>query len=74
MYIPHADRIKLYAAARYLPSSTEKAVGLKLKVTTYVKDPAVAKSHPTFAFDEEYLVDYRAGIHERAYQCPIRCC
>ena len=60
--IPHDERIKLYAAARYLPSDTREAVGLKIKVVTYFKDPAVAKSHPGFGLDDHYMVDWEPGL------------
>lgn len=56
------DRVALYAAARYLPSSLEREVGLQLPFTTYMQDPAVAKDNPALAFNEQLLVEWEPGL------------
>ncbi|MFO1040168.1 MAG: hypothetical protein U0941_00195 [Planctomycetaceae bacterium] len=61
IHISPDERVRLYAAARYLPSSFEKKSGLMLPFTTYVQDPFVAREKPEFAFDEAF-VDWEPGL------------
>lgn len=56
------DRVALYAAARYLPVSLERAAGLEIPFTTYMQDPAVAKEIPALAFNEKLCVDWEPGL------------
>lgn len=56
------DRVALYAVARYIPSSLERAGGLQIPFTTYMQDPAVAKNNPALAFNEQLLVDWEPGL------------
>ncbi|HKV08176.1 MAG TPA: serine protease [Thermoanaerobaculia bacterium] len=56
------DRVALYAAASYLPSSLERECGLQVPFTTYMQDPQVAKSNPALGFDEQLLVDWEPGL------------
>jgi len=56
------DRIALYAVARYLPSSLERASRLQIPFTTYMQDPAVAKDNPDLAFNEQLFVDWEPGL------------
>lgn len=62
VHISADERVKLYAAARFLPSSFEKKSGLKLPFVTYVQDPFVARKEPQFAFDKEAYVDWEPGL------------
>ena len=55
------DRVALYAA-RYLPASLKREVGLQIPFTTYMQDPAVAKDNPALAFNEHLLVDWEPGL------------
>ena len=56
------ERVSLYAAARYLPSSFEQKSGLQLPFVTYIQDPFVAKQDPAHAFDEKVFVDWEPGL------------
>lgn len=56
------ERISLYAAARYLPSSFEKKSGLQLPFVTYFQDPFVAQQDPNEALDEQVFVDWEPGL------------
>lgn len=56
------DRVALYAAARYLPSSLERECRLQIPFTTYMQDPAVAKDNPALAFNENLWVDWEPGL------------
>jgi hypothetical protein len=56
------DRVALYAVARYIPASLERAGGLQIRFTTYMQDPAVAKDNPALAFNEQLLVDWEPGL------------
>jgi len=56
------DRVALYAVARYIPSSLERAGQLQIPFTTYMQDPAVAKDNPALSFNEHLLVDWEPGL------------
>ena len=58
------DRVALYAAARYIPVSLERAAGLEIPFTTYMQDPAVAKANPALAFNEQLCVDWEPGLSD----------
>ncbi len=56
------DRVALYAAARYLPSSLERECGLQIRFTTYMQDPAVARDNPALGFNEHLEVAWEPGL------------
>lgn len=56
------DRVSLYAAARYLPTSVEQACRLKIPFVTYFKDPAYADRDPSLDFDETFEVNWEPGL------------
>jgi hypothetical protein len=56
------DRVSLYAAAPHLTTSVQRACWLKIPFLTYFKDPAVAKTNPKLAFDEEFEVNWEPGL------------
>src|SRR5262249_45992973 len=44
--LSRGHRVKLYASSRHLTSDVKEACGLKVKLPTYFKDPAVGDAHP----------------------------
>ncbi len=57
-----ATRMGLYAASRYLGSSTEQELGLQIPFDVYLQDPQVAEDDPKFGFDDGFQVRWEPGI------------
>jgi hypothetical protein len=58
------DRVQLYAAARYLPSSLKEKCGVQIPFVTYFQDPFVAETDPDQAFDEEVFVNWEPNLND----------
>jgi hypothetical protein len=57
-----ADRVSLYAQARYLPKELRQKAGLLLPFSTYFQDPFVAKTDPQKGVDDEVFVCWEPGL------------
>ncbi|QOZ51551.1 serine protease [Bradyrhizobium sp. CCBAU 53338] len=56
-----ATLLKLYAARRYLDSTVQKDLDLRIPFEVYFQDPLFAKNNPGMAFDEA-LVPWEPGL------------
>ena len=56
------ERVKLYAASRYLERNFKKKCALLLPFSTYFQDPFVAQADPAKAIDDEVFVAWEPGL------------
>jgi hypothetical protein len=56
------DRLGAYAARRFLTSSLEEKLGLRIPIDVYFQDPLVAEKDPELAFDENCMVPWEPSI------------
>jgi len=55
-------RMTLYAASKYLTTSTRDELGLRIPFDVYLQDPYVNKNDPKFGFDKDFFVNWEPGI------------
>jgi hypothetical protein len=62
--ITKAERLQLYAARRFTPSSIQEKLGIKIKIPVYFQDPLFAKENENekLDFDEEFFIPWEPGI------------
>lgn len=58
------DRVALYAVSRMLTSHIRNEGRLKIRLTTYLQDPSVARNNPQLGLDESVLVDWEPGLSD----------
>jgi hypothetical protein len=61
--LSRGHRVKLYASSRHLTSDVKEACGLKIKLATYFKDPAVGEAHPDLD-RYEIAVDWEPNLSD----------
>ena len=57
-----ADRTALYAARRFIGTSVENKLKLRIPFDVYFQDPLVAAANPKLAFDEDFSVPWEPGF------------
>ena len=57
-----ADRAALYAARRFIGSSLERTLKIRIPFDVYFQDPLVAAENPKLAFDEDCFVPWEPGL------------
>jgi len=55
-------RLILYAASKYLSTSSKKELGVQIPFDVYLQDPYVNENDAKFGFDEEFFVNWEPGI------------
>ncbi|MDB4890482.1 MAG: hypothetical protein JWL61_2337 [Gemmatimonadetes bacterium] len=62
MKLTAAERIALYAARRYIGSSLEEKLRIRIPFDVYFQDPFVAEHRPELAFDDNCYVTWEPGF------------
>ena len=57
-----SERTALYGARRFIGSTLEEKLGLRIPIDIYFQDPLVAASNPKLAFDEDCPVPWEPGF------------
>jgi hypothetical protein len=57
-----ADRTALYATRRFIGTSLERKLKLRIPFDVYFQDPLVAAENPDLAFDQECFVPWEPGL------------
>ena len=57
-----ADRTALYAARRFIGTSVENKLKLRIPFDVYFQDPLVAADNPKLGFDEDFSVPWEPGF------------
>jgi hypothetical protein len=57
-----SERQALYGVRRYIGSSLEKKLKVRIPFDVYFQDPLVAEANPQLAFDENCLVPWEPGL------------
>ncbi len=62
--LPLKQRRELYAARKLIGTETESALGLRIQVDVYFKDPHVAQAFPGVGLDNEFSTPWEPGLSD----------